>query len=37
VRIGKKLGVDAGSFDPLTIGHEWMIDLGVSLFNRLVA
>src|SRR5688572_18931596 len=32
----KKLGVYAGSFDPLTIGHLWMIEQGVQLFDRLV-
>jgi pantetheine-phosphate adenylyltransferase len=36
VRTRKKLGVYAGSFDPLTIGHEWMIEQGVTLFDRLV-
>ncbi len=30
-----KLGVYAGSFDPLTIGHLWMIEQGVRLFDRL--
>ena len=32
----KALGVYAGSFDPLTIGHVWMIRQGVQLFDRLV-
>src|SRR5512146_295663 len=32
----KRLGVYAGSFDPLTIGHLWMIEQGVRLFDRLV-
>jgi pantetheine-phosphate adenylyltransferase len=36
VRSGKRLGVYAGSFDPLTIGHVWMIEQGVLLFDRLV-
>lgn len=31
-----KLGVYAGSFDPLTIGHLWMIEEGVRLFDELV-
>ena len=31
----KKSGVYAGSFDPLTIGHLWMIEQGVRLFDRL--
>lgn len=32
----RRLGVYAGSFDPLTVGHLWMIDQGVLLFDRLV-
>jgi pantetheine-phosphate adenylyltransferase len=32
----KRLGVYAGSFDPLTIGHLWMIEQGARLFDRLV-
>src|SRR6185369_4199020 len=36
VRNRKPLGVYAGSFDPLTIGHLWMIEEGVKLFDRLV-
>jgi pantetheine-phosphate adenylyltransferase len=32
----KRLGVYAGSFDPLTVGHLWMIQQGVRLFDRLV-
>jgi pantetheine-phosphate adenylyltransferase len=32
----KVLGVYAGSFDPLTIGHLWMIEQGVRLFDRFV-
>jgi pantetheine-phosphate adenylyltransferase len=31
-----KLAVYAGSFDPLTLGHTWMIEQGVLLFDRLV-
>lgn len=31
-----KLAVYAGSFDPLTLGHTWMIEQGVRLFDRLV-
>jgi pantetheine-phosphate adenylyltransferase len=31
----QKLGVYAGSFDPLTVGHLWMIEQGVRLFDRL--
>jgi len=30
------LGVYAGSFDPLTVGHMWMIQEGVRLFNHLI-
>jgi len=36
VRTKKRLGVYAGSFDPLTIGHLWMVEQGVALFDRLV-
>src|SRR5881227_2658682 len=32
----RKLAVYAGSFDPLTIGHLWMIEQGVRLFDHLV-
>ena len=32
----KRLGVYAGSFDPLTVGHLWMIEQGVLLFDCLV-
>ena len=31
-----RLGVYAGSFDPLTVGHMWMIEQGAALFDRLV-
>ncbi len=30
------MAVYAGSFDPLTVGHLWMIEQGVKLFDRLV-
>jgi pantetheine-phosphate adenylyltransferase len=30
-----RLAVYAGSFDPLTVGHLWMIEQGVRLFDRL--
>jgi pantetheine-phosphate adenylyltransferase len=30
-----KSGVYAGSFDPLTVGHMWMIEQGARLFDRL--
>lgn len=32
----RRLGVYAGSFDPLTVGHMWMIEQGVSLFDHLI-
>ena len=32
----RRLGVYAGSFDPLTVGHLWMIQEGVNLFERLI-
>jgi pantetheine-phosphate adenylyltransferase len=32
----ERLGVYAGSFDPPTIGHLWMIQQGADLFNRLI-
>jgi pantetheine-phosphate adenylyltransferase len=34
--IPQKLGVYAGSFDPLTVGHMWMIEEGARLFDQLV-
>jgi pantetheine-phosphate adenylyltransferase len=30
------LGVYAGTFDPLTVGHLWMIEQGVQLFDHLI-
>ena len=36
MRTKKRLGVYAGSFDPLTIGHLWMIKEGAHLFERLI-
>ena len=32
----RRIGVYAGSFDPLTVGHLWMIEQGVNLFDRLI-
>jgi pantetheine-phosphate adenylyltransferase len=32
----QKLGVYAGTFDPLTTGHLWMIEQGAKLFDQLV-
>ena len=36
VKPKKRLAVYAGSFDPLTVGHLWMIEQGVALFDELV-
>lgn len=36
VKQPKRLAVYAGSFDPLTIGHLWMIEEGARLFDRLI-
>jgi pantetheine-phosphate adenylyltransferase len=36
MRNRKRLGVYAGSFDPPTIGHLWMIEEGVRLFDELI-
>ena len=36
MRSRKRIGVYAGSFDPLTVGHLWMIEQGVALFDRLI-
>lgn len=32
----KKTAVYAGTFDPLTLGHVWMIERGAELFDRLI-
>ena len=32
----ERLGVYAGTFDPLTIGHLWMIQQGSKIFDRLI-
>ena len=32
----QRLGVYAGSFDPVTIGHMWMIEEGAGLFENLI-
>ena len=32
----KKLAVYAGTFDPLTVGHLWMIERGAAIFDKLV-
>ncbi len=31
-----RTAVYAGTFDPLTVGHAWMIQEGVTLFDRLI-
>lgn len=35
-RRGKKSAVYGGSFDPLTVGHMWMIEQGARLFDHLI-
>lgn len=32
----KRLGVYAGTFDPPTVGHLWMVEAGAALFDELV-
>ena len=32
----QRLAVYAGSFDPLTVGHLWMIEQGRNLFDQLI-
>ncbi len=32
----EKVAVYAGSFDPVTLGHLWMIEQGICLFDKLV-
>jgi pantetheine-phosphate adenylyltransferase len=34
--MSENLAVYAGSFDPLTVGHLWMIEQGAGLFDRLI-
>lgn len=34
--MNKRLGVYAGTFDPLTVGHMWMIEQGSLLFDELI-
>jgi pantetheine-phosphate adenylyltransferase len=36
MRKNKRQGVYAGSFDPITVGHLWMIEQGANLFDRLI-
>src|SRR4051794_14823872 len=35
-RAGAVVGVYAGSFDPLTVGHVWMISEGAKLFGSFI-
>jgi pantetheine-phosphate adenylyltransferase, bacterial len=32
----EKIAIYAGTFDPVTLGHLWMIERGISLFDRLI-
>src|SRR5678815_606817 len=32
----KRIGVYAGSFDPITNGHLWMVEQGAGLFDELI-
>jgi pantetheine-phosphate adenylyltransferase len=32
----RRTGVYAGSFDPITLGHVWMIEQGARLFDQLI-
>lgn len=32
----QRKAVYAGSFDPITLGHVWMVDQGAQLFDRLI-
>jgi pantetheine-phosphate adenylyltransferase len=32
----EKVALYAGSFDPVTLGHLWMIKQGINLFDRLI-
>ena len=32
----ERLAVYAGTFDPLTVGHLWMIEQGAKIFDRLI-
>lgn len=34
--MGRQLGIYAGSFDPPTLGHLWMIEQGAELFDSLI-
>lgn len=36
MRCMKRIGIYAGSFDPPTNGHLWMIEQGAALFDELV-
>ena len=32
----RRLAVYAGTFDPITVGHLWMIERGAELFDKLI-
>jgi len=32
----ERLAVYAGTFDPLTVGHLWMIQRGAALFDKVI-
>jgi pantetheine-phosphate adenylyltransferase len=34
--MSNRLGIYAGSFDPPTLGHQWMIEQGAELFDSLI-
>lgn len=34
--MSEQLGIYAGSFDPPTLGHQWMIEQGAALFETLI-
>jgi pantetheine-phosphate adenylyltransferase len=36
MKTNNRIAVYAGTFDPVTLGHLWMIKVGVSLFDKLI-
>ena len=36
IKTESRIAVYAGTFDPVTIGHLWMIKAGASLFDKLI-